>query len=300
MRIRLIVAGLLLAGLMACEPGMEPGRQEEQESQVQRKAAADGGDEAGRSIPGLAANSQPSTGTPAASPEELSSRAVRFDPASGMIIRTGNASIEVDSLDPGLATLRTLTLRLGGYVANTSIQGGRNQVRRATIELKVPAERFDELTGGLDPLGKVEFVNVSAQDVGEEFVDLSARAGNARRLEERLIEVLATRTGKLQDVLSVERELARVREEIERLDGRMRYLKSRTAYSTLSIMLHEPPPIVGDNPGRGVLAEAFLRAWRNFVELLAASIASLGYVVPAATLLWLVTLAGRRWRRQTA
>jgi Domain of unknown function (DUF4349) len=300
MRIRFIVACLLQAGLMACEPAMDPARQQKDDSQGVDVFATRSADVAAGSVPGLVANTRAAPETAAAaSPEELSARTYP-DPASGMIIRTGNASVEVDSLDPGLAALRTLTLRLGGYVANTSIQGGRDQVRRATVELKVPADRFDELTGGLDPLGKVEFVNVSAQDVGEEFVDLSARAANARKLEERLIEVLATRTGKLQDVLSVERELARVREEIERLDGRMRYLKSRTAYSTLAIHLHEPPPVVGTNPGRGIIAEAFLDAWRNFVELVAAVIASLGYVVPAAVLLWLATLFGRRWRRQPA
>lgn len=128
-------------------------------------------------------------------------------------------------------------------------------------------------------------------------MDLSARAANARRLEERLIDVLGTRTGKLQDVLSVERELARVREEIERLDGRMRYLKSRAALSTLSVTLHEPPPIVGDSPGRSVIAEAFRHAWRNFVAVLAGAIASLGFVVPVAGVVWAAILLGRRVRR---
>jgi hypothetical protein len=297
MRIRVIVAGLLQAGLMACESGAVPVGPEKE--RVQHRDATVPRDESA-SAPGLSGGAQPAPERAAASPEELPTRTDFPDPASGMIIRTGNASVEVDSLGRGLGALRQLALRLGGYVANTSIQGGREQIRRATIEIKVPAERFDDLAAGLDPLGRVEFVNVSAQDVGEEFVDLSARTTNARRLEERLIEVLGTRTGKLQDVLSVERELARVREEIERLEGRMRYLKSRAALSTLSVSMHEPPPIVGDNPGRGVVAEAFRRAWRNFVEVLAAAIASLGYLVPVAGLVWAAIFLGRRLRRQTA
>jgi hypothetical protein len=297
MRFRVIVAGLFQAGLMACEPVAVPVGLEKE--QMRNRDAAEAGDVA-KSVPGSIGGAQPAAEPPAASPEELPARTDFPDPASGMIIRTGNASVEVDSLGQGLDALRGLALRLGGYVANTSIQGGREQVRRATIEIKVPAERFDDLAAALDPLGKVEFVNVSAQDVGEEFVDLSARTANARRLEERLIEVLGTRTGKLQDVLTVERELARVREEIERLEGRMRYLKSRAALSTLSVSMHEPPPIVGDNPGRGIVAEAFLQAWRNFVELLAAVIASLGYLVPVAGLLWAAIFLGRRYRRQAA
>src|SRR5207247_10648428 len=110
--------------------------------------------------------------------------------------------------------------RVGGYGANTPMQTGRGQLRSATLEVKVPADRFDDGLGGLSALGKLESVNVTAEDVGEEFTDVTARMGNARRLEARLIELLATRTGKLKDVLDVERELARVPEESGRYRGR--------------------------------------------------------------------------------
>ncbi|MGI9041372.1 MAG: DUF4349 domain-containing protein, partial [Gemmatimonadales bacterium] len=97
-----------------------------------------------------------------------------------------------------------------------------------------------------------------------------------------LITLLATRTGRLEDVLAVERELARVREEIERLDGRLRYLKSRSSLSTLSITLHEPLPLVACHPVASVIAEAFRQAWRNFVGLSAGLIAAMGIVAPVA------------------
>ncbi|MGI9041123.1 MAG: DUF4349 domain-containing protein, partial [Gemmatimonadales bacterium] len=112
-----------------------------------------------------------------------------------MIVRTGQASIEVDSLELGVIELRRLVQQTGGFIANTSRQSGKEQLRQAILEAKVPAARFDDLSGGLEPIGRVEFVNVSAEDVGEEFVDLTARATNARRLEERLIDLLGTRTG---------------------------------------------------------------------------------------------------------
>jgi len=121
---------------------------------------------------------------------------------------------------------------------------------------------------------------------------------NARRLEDRLITLLNTRTGKLDEVLRVERELARVREEIERYEGRLRYLSSRVATSTLTITVHEPAPILGNNPGENPIARALRRAWRNFIALVAGVIASLGVVIPLA----LVAVAGwvgyRRWRRR--
>lgn len=220
---------------------------------------------------------------------------------NAMIIRVGNASIEIDSLEHGIAAARVLAQRVGGYVANTSIQSGRNQYRSASIEIKLPAAQFDAAIDGLSPIGKVEGVNVTAEDVGEEFTDLSARATNAHRLEVRLIELIATRTGKLSDVLEIERELARVRQEIEQMEGRMRYLKSRAAISTLTLNIHEPAPIVGDQGSWGVLANAARQAWRNFVSLVAATIASLGVLLPiAALVVGTVLLARRTWRRRMA
>jgi hypothetical protein len=220
------------------------------------------------------------------------------DDPTVMIIRSGTASIRIDSLEPALAQVRGLAARVGGYVANTEVQAGTAQYRQATLQVKVPAGRFDDLVAGLQPLGKLESVNVTAEDVGEEYVDVSARVTNSRRLESRLIDLLATRTGRLQDVLTVERELARVREEIERYEGRLRYLKSRAAMSSLSITVHEPLPLGG--APENVLVRAFEKAWHNFVELAAGFIASLGVLVPVVlaggTAVWGI----RRLRRPAA
>jgi len=221
------------------------------------------------------------------------------DVPTNMIIRTATASVEVDSLQPAIVRVRLLASRLGGYVASSGIETGKNQLRQADIELKIPAARFDEALSGLTPIGKLESVNVDAQDVGEEFVDVTARMDNARRLERRLIDLLATRTGKLKDVLDVERELARVREEIDRYEGRIRYLKSHTAMSTLTVTAHEPLPVVG-TAGRSVMGEAFTQAWRNFVVLVSLTVQALGVILPvglAAGAAWFVM---RRRRTLTA
>jgi hypothetical protein len=216
-----------------------------------------------------------------------------------MVIRNGQASVEVEKLDPAIVKLRQLATQLGGYVANSSMIGGRDQVPSAMLELKIPAQRFDQAINGLGALGKVESVNATAEDVGEEFVDVTARVNNAKRLEERLIDLLANRTGRLQDVLSVERELARVREEIERYEGRLRYLKSRVAVSTLSVNLHEPLPILGQSPGQNPIAEAIRRAWRNFVGFIAAGIASLGVLIPVAVIVLAGWVIYKRLRKRS-
>jgi hypothetical protein len=120
---------------------------------------------------------------------------------------------------------------------------------------------------------------------------------NAKRLEERLINLLANRTGKLDEVLRVERELARVREEIERYEGRLRYLSSRAAMSTLSVTVHEPAPILGNEPGENPIGAAVRRAWDNFVGLLAALIASLGILIPLGLLGVGGWIGYRRWMK---
>ncbi len=214
---------------------------------------------------------------------------------ASMVIRTADVSIEVDSLEPAVALVRQLATRFGGYVASTDITTGKSQLRNARLELKIPAQRFDESLSGLAPIGKLENVTVEAEDVGEQFVDVSARMENARRLERRLIDLLATRTGKLKDVLDVERELARVREEIDRYEGRIRYLKAHTAMSTISVTVHEPAPIVG-TAGKSVMGEAFTQSWRNFVALLSLAVQSLGVVLPLGLIAFAAWVVTRRWR----
>jgi Domain of unknown function (DUF4349) len=297
-RAQILVVGLLQAALlMACDRNLTRGEPDRVRQNVEADAKS------ASPVPLGIVGGRPASPAeqPAAGAEDESWFHISdTDPGSRLIVRTGQAGIEVDSLEPAMAELRRVVQRIGGFVADASVQSGRNQVRSATLQIKVPAMRFDDLTEGLGPIGKLQFVNVAAEDVSEEFVDLTARVANARRLEQRLIDLLRTRTGKLQDVLSVEHELARIREEIERMEGRMRFLRASAQLSTLSVNLYEPPPLVASVPGRSPIAEAFRTAWRNFVGLLAGVIASLGFVVPVAMVGWAAVVLGRRIVRKVA
>jgi hypothetical protein len=239
-----------------------------------------------------AAEQQPTTSDPS------QVRRVDTTAVPSMLIRTGTAQVEVDSLELAMQQVRDLAQRLGGYIANTQLSSGRDQIRTATLEMKIPSARWSDAVSGLRPIGKVEALNEFTEDVGEEYVDITARVQNARRLESRLIELLANRTGKLADVLAVERELARVREEIERYEGRLRYLRTRAAMSTLSVTVHEPYPIVSARGEGSVIIDAFKQAWRNFVGFVAGIIAMTGVLVPLAAIGVLGGLVWRRWWRR--
>ncbi len=290
---RLIVAALVLAVPFACSRGEAvPGAETSDgavagfamdEAQASRAPVA----EMGRVMSQQAPSAPPGGQT---SDSALTSRL-----AGTMLIRNGDVGIRVDSLEPAMDAVRAVAARHGGIIGNIMIAGGEQQVRSATMEMRVPAARFDSAMGGLGPIGRVEHSSTMAEDVGEEYTDRQARVANSRRLEARLVALLATRTGKLEDVLAVERELARVRGEIEQHEGRLRYLASRVATSTINVRLSEREPLVSE-PGKSVLGEAFLAAWRNFVGLVAWAIASLGFLVPLLVVVLLMIWFARRRR----
>jgi hypothetical protein len=298
-----IIVGLAGILAVACQKG-DKARTERSQALT---GSADGAAEsppviAEGKVQGVAMDMAQSANAAAPAPQQPPDRATLAGTAQqiapSMLIRTGSASIEVQKLDPAILKVRQLATQLGGYIANSSITGGRDQVRSATLEMKIPAARYDQAIGGLGGIGKVESVNTSVEDVGEEYVDVSARVANAKRLEERFISLLATRTGRLQDVLAVERELARVREEIERYEGRLRFLRTRAAVSTLSITVHEPIPILGQNPGDNPIIGALKQAWRNFVAFVSWTIASLGVLLPLGVLVFGGWYLYRRFRRR--
>lgn len=287
------------ATLIACGQAADnsPGRSGSQTEEAQLKMGAPSPAPPTVSIGGVAGRGEAAADAAAEAPGRDPSQVRVTDSAAtpSMLIRTGNATIEVDSLEIAMQQIRDLAQRLGGFVANVQLSSGRDQIRSASLEMKVPVARWSEAVSGLKPVGKVEALNEFTQDVGEEYVDVAARVTNAKRLEGRLIELLANRTGRLTDVLTVERELARVREEIERYQGRLRFLTTRAAMSSMTVTVHEDFPVVSARGETGVLGDAFKQAWRNFVGLVAWIISISGILIPLAAIGFLGWLAWRKW-----
>jgi hypothetical protein len=159
----------------------------------------------------------------------------------------------------------------GGYLADASASRAQGDRRTGRWVARVPVERYDAFLESLDTLGVPENRQQTAQDVTEEFVDLEARIANKQRLEERIVKLLDERSGRISDVIEVERELGRVREEIERMQGRLRYLANRTALTTVTIQAREQrdyvPPQAPTFAGRvSDVWQRSLAALRTFGE----------------------------------
>ncbi|MCL2121211.1 MAG: DUF4349 domain-containing protein [Clostridiales bacterium] len=155
------------------------------------------------------------------------------------IIRTGYINLEVDSFDEALTAIKAMTESQGGYVTSESsyIIDGRER-KAGRIQIKVPFGRYDALAGQAESLGKVLDSSSYAEDVTAQYIDLAARIGVYETKYTRLMALLE-QSGELETILSIEKELAVTNAELESIKGQMRYLQSRTDYSTLDISLTE-------------------------------------------------------------
>jgi antibiotic biosynthesis monooxygenase (ABM) superfamily enzyme len=166
-----------------------------------------------------------------------------------MIIRTGTMSVEVDSYDETEAKIKDIVKNFGGYLTNSTSKLNADGKKQGSITIRVAAEKFDAMIEELSKTGKVMNRNITGKDVTEEYMDADARLKTQRELESRLLKLLAEKTARLTDVVEVEQKLANVRENIEKTEGRMRYLKDQASFSTLTVSVYEPSLLTTSSGG---------------------------------------------------
>jgi hypothetical protein len=216
------------------------------------------------------------------------------------------ASLELTVARPAdtAATAARIAEREKGFVASTereqtSDDGHRDSVR-TTLTLRIPAERFSAVLDELRRLGTGDgSESITTDDVSEEFIDLDARLKNQRELEAQFLEILKRAT-KVEEALGVERELATVRTEIDRMQGRRRFLERETALSTITLSLLPERPLV--HATLDDFTSAVARAGSDTVNLsadiVAGSIRVLGVLVPLAAFFGLPLVFVLRARRR--
>ena len=223
-------------------------------------------------------------------------------PSERKLVRRGDITIEVRSVTEALAALGRIIGSAGGHTANQSERHNEYGARSASVTCRVPAEQLDATVVAVTALGLRRTLTLNAEDITTAYFDGGVRIKTQSELERQLVALLARPTNKLSDLLEIERELARVREEIDRLEGRTRVWDNQVALSSLAITLEEPVPVVAGTGGglRRTLGQSFSAAAENFVLALAGIIAATGSVLPAVVLVGAGWLAVRRWRRRRA
>jgi hypothetical protein len=211
-------------------------------------------------------------------------------------IRTATLSLEVADLAASEREVLSAIASLGGYVQD-SRASGEGSGRTTSYVLRIPAGRLDAAVSDLGGLGKVRESSTQTQDVTETYADLEMRVRVKKGVEERLRAILDQRAGKLSEVLEVENELARVVEEVERLETALQGYDRQIAWSTLKLDLVQNAPIVQAGFPENVAA-----SFRDGMATFAAAVSAVVYLVTflapwllfGSVLLWAVLRVRRR------
>jgi len=195
--------------------------------------------------PAQAPMPSPSSSSPSSSPSSPNAPAKTADTRSAknagpttraaVIIYQGDLHMmaDEDAIPKTIDKVIDVAESLGGHIA-----GRKDQ----SVQIKVPSASFREAMTKIEGIGGVVNRSVTADDVSEEFHDLEVRLGNLRSTRTRLQDFLGKANG-IQDMLTVERELERVALEIDRIEGRLEFLRTRAAMSVISVALTAKPKV---------------------------------------------------------
>src|SRR5438876_5958689 len=159
--------------------------------------------------------------------------------ANRKLIRNAQVQLEIVGFDAAVQKITAFANEERGYVATTTSEKQANGKLRGTVVVKIVPENLDRFLPKIRGLGELKNQALGSEDVTKAYFDTDARLKNARVMEQRLIDMLKTKTGKVSDLLQVEKELARVREEIEKMQGELKYWDSQVQFATVTISLAE-------------------------------------------------------------
>jgi Domain of unknown function (DUF4349) len=225
-----------------------------------------------------------------------------------MIARTVSLAIVVRDLPASRAALEEILAGHHSYAADLTANTPENVAQSLQASLRIPAPELAATIGELKSLGSVENETQNGEEVTQQHADLVARLKNSRETERRLEAILAKRTGKISDVLEVEREIARVRGEIEQMEAEQTALEHRVEFATVNLRLTEeykarlvrPSPSVSTRVHNALVAGS-----QNATETILAVVLFFAEFGPSLAI-WLAILAlpvvvlWRRYRRALA
>ena len=171
------------------------------------------------------------------------------------IIRDADLTLEVGAPAEVQRKITSIAESLGGFVVTSESKqrqtGDAKQELEVNLVIRVPATQFGSALDQIRNTGsRVIQEKISGQDVTEEFIDLEARLKTQKALESQFLEIMK-QANKVADALEVQRQIAEVRTEIEKLEGRKRFLENRASLSTITVNLQSPTAIAVNTSGFG-------------------------------------------------
>jgi hypothetical protein len=168
------------------------------------------------------------------------------------IVRNADLELEANAPEEAQNKIAAIAESKGGFVieSNQSSSDEHSGIRdMITMTVRVPAAKFNE---SLDEIRKtssrVRSENVKGEDVTEEFIDIEARLKTQKALEEQFLEIMK-RSNSVQDALNIQREIANVRGEIEKIEGRRKFLENQSSLSTIKLRIESPAAFSSNSSG---------------------------------------------------
>jgi hypothetical protein len=227
------------------------------------------------------------TGTSAPAPPVLP-RKIKYN---------SDVKLAVADFDEARQALHHLVRANDAYIAQSEVTGSSGAPRSGHWNVRVPVERFPSFMEALLKLGVPEKDTTDSQDVTEQYYDLDARVKNKKAEEARLRTYLEEKklTSTLDEIFHIERELSRVRGEIEQQEGRLRLLANLTDLATVSIAMQEIGAYVA--PQTPTFASTLGDTFQTSLGLLS-GLGKIMLLIGAALVPWLPILAvlsGAAW-----
>jgi hypothetical protein len=169
---------------------------------------------------------------PTAPPDGAAAAADTRPADARQVVYSAAFRVVVADVPGSLASIRAHAEKLGGHL---------QEVTGGTITVRVPAARFNDAVAFIERVGEVVDRQLRVQDVTEELHDLKTHIDNYEKLRKRFQDLLA-KAEKVEDALKIEAELARVSEELDKAKGKLRFVESQVAMSTLRVELNAPQP----------------------------------------------------------
>ena len=194
-------------------------------------------------------------------------------PVDRKLIWTGDLRFQVKDVDESTNKITQLSEKYGGFIADMQMTSNPSHISNQ-ITIRIGNDKFQSLIQSIK--GESLFLdraNISSDDVTEEYVDIESRLKTKREVRERYIEILRKSTGDISDVLEAEEAIRKITEEIEAKEGRLRYLKDRIAFSTITVDIYQKvdfqaAPTIYEKPYSEEMGESFSSGWGAIKSLL--------------------------------